>query len=58
MTSKAIKIMKSDEDSTETELNIFMNIKHENIVVYYEHFHAQISGDNYTFLVTEYCEVS
>lgn len=50
--------MRSEKSSSENELYIFLQIDHENVVRYYDHFYGQISGDDYTFLVTEYCEVS
>ena len=43
---------------TENELELFSKINHENIVRYFDHFHSNIKGENQTFLITEYCEVS
>jgi serine/threonine protein kinase len=43
---------------TENELKIFSEINHDNIVRYYDHFHMSIEGEDKTFLITEYCEVS
>ena len=49
--------MKSEEYSTENEVSIFLQIEHENIVRYYDHFHKKINDEYYTFLIIEYCEV-
>ena len=43
---------------TENELEMFFEINHENIVRYFDHFHMSIEGENQTFLITEYCQVS
>ena len=43
--------------STENELEMFLNINHDNIVRYFDHFHLEIGVDIQTFLITEYCEV-
>ena len=43
---------------TENELDLFSRINHENIVKYLDHFHMRIGGENKTFLITEYCQVS
>ena len=43
---------------TENELELFSRINHENIVKYLDHFHKRIGGENKTFLITEYCQVS
>lgn len=52
-----ISIEKYDS-SAENELAIFLEINHENIVKYYDHFDLNISGDDHTFIIMEYCEVS
>ena len=39
---------------TVNELELFMEINHDNIVRYFDHFHF----DKQTFLIMEYCEVS
>ena len=43
---------------TENEIDLFIKINHDNIVRYFDHFHKKIGGENQTFLITEYCEVS
>lgn len=44
--------------TAENELAILLEINHENIVKYYDHFDLNISGDDHTFIIMEYCEVS
>ena len=46
------------DSTTENEIEMFSKINHENIVRYFDHFHLNISYDEYTFLITEYCQVS
>ena len=46
------------DSETENELELLSKIVHENIVRYFDHFHMNIEGENQTFLITEYCEVS
>ena len=43
---------------TVNEIDLFSEINHDNIVRYFDHFHKNIGGENQTFLITEYCEVS
>jgi hypothetical protein len=51
---KAIKIMDQLESVTENELDLFLQINHENIVRYFDHFHKRIGSQHKTFLITEY----
>ena len=44
--------------ATENELELLLEISHENIVRYFDHFHMKIDGEHQTFLITEYCQVS
>ena len=53
-----MKIMDKLDTSTENELELLLEISHENIVRYFDHFHMRIEGEHQTFLITEYCEVS
>ena len=46
------------DSATENELELSSKIIHENIVRYFDHFHMSIEGENQTFLITEYCQVS
>lgn len=46
--------MDESNSATENELNLFLEINHDNIVRYFDHFNL----DNQTFLIMEYCEVS
>ena len=50
--------MDQSDSTTVNELKLFSEINHENIVRYFDHFHKMIGGENKTFLITEYCEVS
>ena len=50
--------MDQSDSITDNELEMFLNINHDNIVRYFDHFHLKIGDDNQTFLITEYCEVS
>ena len=43
---------------TENEIELCSKINHENIVRYFDHFHMSNEGENQTFLITEYCQVS
>ena len=43
---------------TENELDLFLDIIHENIVRYFDHFHLRIQDENKTFLITEYCKAN
>ena len=45
-------------ESTVNEIELFSEINHENIVRYFDHFHMRIGGENKTFLITEFCQVS
>jgi hypothetical protein len=47
-----------DSDDSMNELNVYWEINHENIVRYFDHFNARSGGENHTFLIIEYCEVS
>ena len=53
-----MKIMDQFDWETENKLDLFSEINHENIVRYFDHFHMRIEGENQTFLITEYCQVS
>ena len=53
-----MKIMDKLDSATENELELFSEISHGNIVRYFDHFHMSIEGENQTFLITEYCQVS
>ena len=53
-----MKIMDKLDSATENELEISSKIIHENMVRYFDHFHMSIEGENQTFLITEYCQVS
>ena len=53
-----MKVMDKLDSATENELEISSKIIHENIVRYFDHFHMSIEGENQTFLITEYCQVS
>ena len=53
-----MKIMDQLDSATENELEISSKINHENIVRYFDHFNLSIEGENQTFLITEYCQVS
>ena len=53
-----MKIMDQLDSVTVNEIELFSEIIHENIVRYFDHFHKNIGGENQTFLITEYCEVS
>ena len=50
--------MDKSHSATENELELFSDINHENIVKYLDHFHMSVVGENQTFLIVEYCEVS
>ena len=52
-----MKIMNQSSPSSETEMIILLNINHENIVRYFDHFSQQISNANFICVVTEFCEV-
>ena len=56
--NKAMKIMDQTDSTTFNELELFSKINHDNIVRYFDHFHKKIGGENQTFLITEYCQVS
>ena len=53
-----MKIMDRLDSATENEIDLFSEINHENIVKYLDHFHMSVEGENQTFLIVEYCEVS
>ena len=53
-----MKIMDQLDPVTENEIDLLCEINHDNIVRYFDHFHKKIGGENKTFLITEYCEVS
>ena len=53
-----MKIMDQLDSVTENEIDLFIKINHDNIVRYFDHFHKRIGGENQTFLITEYCQVS
>ena len=55
---KAMKIIDQLDSETENEIDLFSEINHDNIVRYFDHFHKSIGGENQTFLITEYCQVS
>lgn len=55
---KAMKIMDRFNSTTENELTIFLEVSHENILKYIHDFQKKIGGEDHTFLVTEYCQVS
>ena len=46
------------DSTTENELEILLEINHENIVKYYEHFDLYIRGEDHTIIIMEYCEVN
>ena len=53
-----MKISRAEDFISEKELNVYWEINHENIVKYFDHFNARLGGENYTFIIIEYCEVS
>lgn len=40
------------------EITILKKMKNQNIIKYYDSFETKFSGDDYSCIVTEYCEVS
>lgn len=52
-----MKIM-TDEETSENELDIIKQVKHDFIVRYIDHFELQIGDIKYVFLITEYCQVT
>ena len=50
--------MDQSDSATVNELNLFSEINHDNIVRYFNHFHKKIGGEDKTFLIIEYCQVS
>ena len=47
-----------EKSSSGNELDMFLNVNHDNIVRYFDHFHMRIGDENHTFLITEFCEVN
>lgn len=54
---KAMKMLNKLDPTAKNECSLLFNIKHENIVKFYEHFDHEIDGLDYTFVITEFCEV-
>ena len=54
-----MKIMDELDSATENELDLFLEINHENIVKYFDHFDHfdEESSTNYICIILEYCEV-
>lgn len=52
-----MKIM-SDHYTSENELEIFKQVKHDFIVRYIDHFKLKIGYNIKIFLITEYCQVT
>ena len=50
--------MNECDSTTYNEIELFMEINHDNILRYFDQFHLKIGEENQTFLITEYCEVS
>lgn len=43
--------------SHKNEVELMKRIKHDNIILFYEHFDETISGSQYFCFVCEFCEV-
>lgn len=54
---KAVKIIDRLDSESEKELDMLVEINHENIVRYFDHFYLKIGDDNQTCLITEFCKV-
>lgn len=54
---KAVKIIDRLDSESEKELEMLVEINHDNIVRYFDHFYLKFGDDNQTCLITEFCEV-
>lgn len=51
-------ITKFNVETQNEEIDHLSQLKHENIVSYFDHFPFKIGGDIHMVIITEYCEVS
>ena len=51
-----MKMIRKDSD-TENEFLIFLQISHENVLKYFDHFEHEEDGLDYICIITEYCQV-
>ena len=52
-----MKQIKIKDDKSKKEFQNLMNINHENLVKYFDHFYHTIGYIDHIFIITEYCEV-
>lgn len=53
-----MKLIESEDDSFEKELEITMHLNHENVIKYYDHFRIKTGDEHLLGLIIEYCEVT
>ena len=51
-----MKMIRKDSD-TENEFLIYLQISHENVLKYFDHFEHEEDGLDYICIITEYCQV-
>ena len=49
-----MKMVRKDSN----EYSIYMQLSHENVLKYFDHFEREEKGTNYIYIITEYCQVS
>lgn len=52
-----MKLIKNVNEKSKKEFKNLMEIAHENLVKYYDHFYHNIQYIEYICIITEYCEV-
>ena len=52
-----MKLLNKLDQSAYNEFSILLRIDHENILRCYEYFHHTIGDQDYTCVITEYCQV-
>lgn len=52
-----MKLIETEDDTNEKELEITMRLNHENVIRYYDHFKFETNAKHFLALVIEYCEV-
>lgn len=52
-----MKLIETEDDTNEKELEITMRLNHENVIRYYDHFKFETGVKHFLALVIEYCEV-
>ena len=53
-----MKLIESEDETFDKELDITMRLNHENVIKYFDHFRIKTDDEYLLGLIIEYCEVT